>query len=143
MKLAHCCAAVLVVMTAGHVSAQGAKNAYDVVDTIVLPKGDAAAGRRAFEELKCVVCHRVSSDSGLPSPLAQSSGPVLNALLQLQTSADIASAIVSPSHSLSVRTSEAVKAQMSRQGLSPMGDYSRTMTLRQLADLLAYLRTVR
>src|SRR5919108_918647 len=130
MKLAKCCAALLVVMTAVPVSAQGTKNPYDVVDTIVLPKGDAAAGRPAFEDLKCFVCHRVSSDSTLPLPLAESSGPMLNALLQLQTSADIASAIVAPSHSLSVRTSEAVKAQMWRQGLSPMGDYSRTLTVR-------------
>jgi len=30
-----------------------------------------------------------------------------------------------------------------RQGLSPMGDFSRAMTVRQLADLLAYLRSVR
>lgn len=143
MKLAKYCAALLVVMTAAPAGAQDTKDAYDVVDTIVLPKGDAAAGRRAFEDLKCFVCHRVSGESALPLPVAESSGPMLNALLQRQTSADIAAAIIAPSHSVSVRTSDAVKAQMSRQWLSPMGDYSRTITVRQLADLLAYLRTVR
>jgi hypothetical protein len=142
MKFAPFAAALLVVIAAAPVRAQGAKYPYDVVDTIVLPKGDAAPGRQAFEELKCFMCHRVSSDLKMP-PLAELSGPTLTATLQLQTSSDIAAAIVAPSHSFSVRTSAAVKAQMGRQGLSPMGDYSRTLAVRQLADLLAYLRTAR
>jgi hypothetical protein len=143
MKFAPFTAVLLVVIAAAPVRAQGAKYPYDVVDTIVLPKGDAAAGRQAFEELKCFMCHRVSSDLKMPPPLAELGGPMLDATLQLQTSSEIAAAIVAPSHSFSVRTSDAVKAQMGRQGLSPMGDYSRTLTVRQLADLLAYLRTVR
>ena len=32
-----------------------------------------------------------------------------------------AAAIIAPSHSLSIRTSEAVEAQLSKQGASPMG----------------------
>lgn len=139
-------AAVLCVLLAGVPAyAQGAKGTYpyDLVDTIVLPKGDPVAGRRAFEDLKCFMCHRVAGEAKMPAAQAQMNGPLLNATLQLQTTADIAAAIVAPSHSLSVRTSEAVKAQMWRQGLSPMGDYSRTLTVRQLSDLLAFLRTVR
>jgi hypothetical protein len=77
------------------------------------------------------------------TPIAELKGPDLTALLQLQTRSDLANAIISPTHSLSVRTSEAVKAQMWKQGASPMGDFSRAMTVRQLADLLAYLRTIR
>jgi mono/diheme cytochrome c family protein len=115
---------------------------YQVVDTIVLPKGDASAGRQAFQDLKCHVCHRVAGEKEF-SPIAELQGPMLNATLQLQSASDIAAAIIAPSHSLSVRTSEAVKAQMWRQGMSPMGDFSRALTVRQLADLLAYLRTLR
>lgn len=115
---------------------------YQVVDTVVLPKGDARAGRVAFQELKCHVCHAVSGEKDF-SPIAELRGPALNATLQLQSSSDIAAAIIAPSHSLSVRTSEAVKAQMWRQGASPMGDYSEALTIRQLADLLAYLRSIR
>ena len=44
---------------------------------------------------------------------------------------------------LSIRTSEALKAQLHKQGASPMGDFSRAMTVRQFADLLTYLRSVR
>jgi hypothetical protein len=29
---------------------------------------------------------------------------------------------------------------LTKQGMSPMADFSRAMTVRQLADLLAYLR---
>jgi mono/diheme cytochrome c family protein len=115
---------------------------YQVVETVVLPKGDARAGRQAFQELKCHVCHAVSGEKDF-SPIAELRGPMLNATLQLQTSSDVAAAILAPSHSLSVRTSEAVKAQMWRQGASPMGDYSEVLTVRQLADLLAYLRSIR
>ena len=115
---------------------------YQVVDTIVLPKGDASAGRQAFQDLKCHVCHGVVGEKAF-SPIAELQGPMLNATLQLQSASDIAAAIIAPSHSLSIRTSEAVKAQMWRQGMSPMGDFSRVLTVRQLADLLAYLRSLR
>ena len=119
------------------------KYPYDVVSTVVLPKGDPQAGRKAFQELKCHVCHRVSGESGFESPIAELRGPDLNALLQLQETSDIAAAVIAPSHSLSIRTSEAVKARLAKQGVSPMGDFSRVMTVRQLADLLSYLRSVR
>jgi hypothetical protein len=115
---------------------------YQVLDTVVLPKGDARAGRQAFQDLKCHLCHRVAGEKDF-SPLAELQGPMLNATLHLQSASDIAAAIIAPSHSLSVKTSEAVKAQMWRQGLSPMGDFSRALTVRQLADLLAYLRSLR
>jgi hypothetical protein len=115
---------------------------YQAIDSIVLPKGDVRAGRQAFQDLKCHMCHKVAGEEGF-SPIAELGGPMLNATLQLQSASDIASAIIAPSHSLSIRTSEAVKAQMWRQGMSPMGDFSRVLTVRQLADLLAYLRSVR
>ena len=115
---------------------------YQVIDTIVLPKGDTRAGRQAFQDLKCHLCHGVAGEPEF-TPIAELQGPMLNATLQLQSASDIAAAIIAPSHSLSVRTSEAVKAQMWRQGLSPMSDFSRVLTVRQLADLLAYLRSLR
>ena len=115
---------------------------YQVVDSVVLPRGDAHAGRQAFQDLKCHVCHGVSGEKAF-SPIAGLQGPMLNATLQLQTGSDIAAAIIAPSHSLSVRTSESVKARMSEQGLSPMGDFSRVLTVRQLADLVAYCRSLR
>ena len=118
-------------------SAQTQRHPYDVVSTVVLPKGEVPAGRQAFQDLKCYTCHRVKGESGFPVPIAEMRGPDLNALLQLQDTSDIAASIIAPSHSLSIRTSEAAKAQLSKQAASPMGDFSRVMTVRQLADVLA------
>jgi hypothetical protein len=116
---------------------------YEQMETVVLPQGDVQAGRLAFQDLKCHLCHRVAGERAFAAPIAELRGPDLNALLQLQNPSDIAASIIVPSHSLSIRTSEAVKAQLYKQGLSAMGDFSRAMTVRQLSDLLAYLRSVR
>jgi mono/diheme cytochrome c family protein len=128
-------------LTPAWVAAQSATttNPYEVVNSVVLPQGDRQAGRKAFADLKCHVCHRVAGEKDF-SPIAALEGPRLNSTLQLQSPSDVAAAIIAPSHSLSIRTSEAVKAQLSKQGMSPMADFSRAMTVRQLADLLAYLR---
>ena len=134
---------VLMLACGGVAAAAQTRYPYDAVSTVVLPKGDVQAGRKAFQDLKCHICHRVSGESGFGAPIADLRGPDLNALLQLQETSDIAAAIIAPSHSLSIRTSEAVKAQLAKQGASPMGDFSRAMTVRQLADLLSYLRSVR
>jgi mono/diheme cytochrome c family protein len=109
----------------------------------VLPKGEVEAGRKVFQDLKCHLCHRVAGERMFAAPVAALPGPDLTALLQLQDTSAIAAAIIAPSHSLSIRTSEALKAQLHKQGASPMGDFSRAMTVRQFADLLAYLRSVR
>lgn len=42
---------------------------------------------------------------------------------------------------MSLKTSDEVQQQL-EGGLSPMPDFSRVMTLRQLADLLAYLQSL-
>jgi len=116
---------------------------YDVVATIVLPKGDASAGRQAFQDLKCHACHRVAGLSGLPAPIAEVRGPDLDATLRQRDPSELAEAIITPSHSVSVRSSPAVRDRLAREMSSPMGDFSRVLTVRQLADLLAYLRGLR
>ena len=116
---------------------------YETV-SVVLPEGDAQAGRQAFLALKCTACHRVAGEPQFPAPVADSQGPDLDRTLKLRSAADVAEAIIVPSHSMSVRTSAAVKKRLRGfQGiLSPMGDYSRVMTVRQLADLLVYLQAL-
>jgi hypothetical protein len=54
----------------------------------------------------------------------------------------LSTAIVSPSHELSSGLDEKVRAQLAG-ALSPMGDFSHMMTVRQLVDLHAYLRSVK
>ena len=49
---------------------------YDIVSTVVLPKGDVQAGRKAFQDLKCHVCHQVSGESGFTAPVTELRGPI-------------------------------------------------------------------
>jgi mono/diheme cytochrome c family protein len=110
--------------------------------TVVVPNGNVQAGRQAFVDLKCTACHRVPGESAFPPPFADSLGPDLGARGPHRTSSDLATAIISPSHAVSVNVSPALKARLRDGVLSPMGDFSQAMTVRQLCDLVAYLRSI-
>jgi len=108
---------------------------------VVLPKGEPGAGRQAFLDLECTVCHRVTQDPEFPAPVSRSQGPDLDHTLRLRPVSELAAAIILPSHSMSLKTSDELKKRLEGV-LSPMGDFSRIMTVRQLADLLAYLQSL-
>ncbi len=112
--------------------------------SVVLPQGDADAGRKAFLALQCTTCHRVAGEPKFPAPVADNQGPELNRMLRRRPASEVAEAIIVPSHSMSVRTSAAIKRRLQSMPdiLSPMGDCGRVMTVRQFADLLAYLQTI-
>lgn len=101
-----------------------------------LPEGDAKAGREAYLLLKCNACHAVYNDN-LPAPVSEKTGPVLGLAQMDYALGWLASAIVTPSHTLS--TGEAGLSEGGQQ--SRMGDFSETMTVRQLIDILAYLKS--
>jgi hypothetical protein len=109
---------------------------------VVLPAGDRQAGRQAFVDLRCTACHRVAGETAFPAPLPGTPGPDLDRSLALRPASDVAGAIIVPSHSMSLKTSDDVKRRLEETLLSPMGDFSRVMTVRQLADLLAYLTSL-
>lgn len=110
---------------------------YETV-TLTLPKGSADGGRQAFIDLRCTACHEVAGDSTLPRPVSSSPGPTLGAAQPGRPPGSLATAIVAPSHSMSIATSPETRANVEGV-LSPMGDYSDTMAVRQLLDLIAYL----
>jgi hypothetical protein len=114
---------------------------YDLVQ-LTLPSGDAAAGRQAFIDLRCTGCHRVADEPDLPPPVSESTGPDLGPDLAPQSLGILATSIVAPSHAMSIRTSPDTRERVDGV-LSPMGDYSGAMTVRQLLDVLAYLDDVR
>lgn len=114
---------------------------YDLVE-LTLPGGDADAGRQVFVDLRCTACHRVEGEPDLGEPVSTSVGPDLGPELAAQPLGNLATAIVAPSHAMSIRTSPDTRGQVDGV-LSPMGDYSEVMTMRQLLDVLAYLDAVR
>jgi hypothetical protein len=124
-------------------AARPAPSQYDTKSvTVVLPNGERQAGRQAFLDLKCSVCHRVPGETTFPAPVSGTQGPDLDHTLGLRPVSELAAAIIVPSHSMSVKTSDEVKKRLETMLLSPMGDFSRTMTVRQLTDLLAYLTSL-
>jgi hypothetical protein len=124
-------------------AARPAPSQYDTkAMTVVLPHGESHAGRQAFLDLKCSACHRVAGETTFPAPVSETQGPDLDYTLGRRPVSELAAAIIVPSHSMSVKTSDEVKRRLETMLLSPMGDFSRTMTIRQLADLLAYLTSL-
>ncbi len=109
--------------------------------TEALPAGDAKAGRQAFLDLRCTTCHAVPSEADFPLPVGANQGPPIVGGLGTRDVSYLVTAIASPSHEISMNTSEELKARLEGV-LSPMGDFSEAMTVRQLVDLLAYVRSV-
>ena len=131
--------AMLVVIAAGALLAVAATPEGYVTFNVALPSGDAAAGRIVFRELKCNACHAVAGEEGqsmAPPVASMVPAPLLGPDLAQKDLGEVATAVVAPSHKVS-----SVIAERAGGKLSPMGDFSQLLTVRQLADLLAYLRS--
>jgi hypothetical protein len=93
---------------------------------VSLPVGNADAGKEAARAMQCHVCHEIVG-SGFPAPHAELRGPVLGAAHAGRAADSLAAAILAPSHD---------------RAEGQMGDYSEAMTVRQLIDIVAYLRSL-
>jgi hypothetical protein len=104
-----------------------------------LPAGDVAQGRAAFTDLRCHSCHQVSGVD-LPAPVATHAVPVKlgGVVPAYRTDGDLVTAIINPSHRL---TGGYDKRLVSTGSLSRMGDFTESMTVRQLVDLVAFLQS--
>ncbi len=100
-----------------------------------LPKGDAAAGRKVFGDLKCSVCHGVENDPEFASGPGVSS--TFGAKQADYAAGWIANSIVSPSHTIALSSEES-----GENGLSKMSDFADKMTVRELIDLVAYIKSL-
>ncbi len=104
---------------------------------LVVPVGDPQAGREAFAALNCTSCHAVQGDRDLAQPVAMVPVPVLGSTHGKMSPGKLASSIVSPSHTVSKEVAVQTEGE-----LSPMGDLTEAMTVRQLIDLVAFLRSL-
>ncbi|MFW6198633.1 MAG: c-type cytochrome [Acidobacteriota bacterium] len=102
-------------------------------EALHLPRGDVEAGHQAFLDLRCHYCHAVTGDETLPEPMARVRGTEIGPELASQSAARLAESIIDPSH-------EIPPPRNSR--LSPMGDFSEAMTVRQLIDLITYIQSI-
>ena len=104
-----------------------------------LPSGDGTAGRQAFLDLRCWSCHEIEGGD-MPKPVATPAVPVFLGGNARSAPDDLylLQAIVNPSHELAPGwgTENVQSGNVSR-----MGDYSQVMTVRQLLDLIAFLKS--
>ncbi len=124
---------------------------------LLLPEGDAAAGKQAFMDLGCPVCHTVRGVDGLPAPAAPQASFELGPTIAGLSRGGVATSVIAPTHvnaeatvlwSASERgqsvwlgpgqiVAEAESTQ--KRPASRMTDYTGVMTVRQLSDLVAFL----
>ncbi len=104
--------------------------------TLALPAGDPQAGRATFHALRCAACHAVAEDESSP-PKIDAPAPVLGRLQARLGPGRLATAIVAPSHEISPEARPAMEGDA-----SPMKEYSDVLTVRQLVDLVAYVRSL-
>lgn len=104
-----------------------------------LPAGDPVAGKQAFVEMRCWSCHEVYGGD-MPQPVAEPRMPVYIGGNVRSEPDDLylLRAIAAPSHELAKGWgTEGVQSGT----LSRMGDYSRVMTVRQLLDVIAFIKS--
>ena len=112
-----------------------AGEALDVM-TLTLPEGDPEAGRAAFLALSCTSCHRATGEPEFPDPVSANPGPEIGRYQGQQSPSRLANSIFAPSHEVSWD-----QGKSREDDLSPMGDFSEAMTVRQFMDLIAYIRS--
>jgi mono/diheme cytochrome c family protein len=104
-----------------------------------LPDGDPVRGEAVFVAQKCNACHQVDGVR-LPAPVADPAVPVVlgGETIRVRTEGELVTAIVHPSHSLAFgyRNEDVASGRLSR-----MGDFSESMSVRDLIDVVAFLQS--
>lgn len=101
---------------------------------IKMPQGDPQMGKVSFKEMKCLQCHQVLGEGGED---VKNVGPELSDIGSLQSTEYLMESILSP-NALIVKG----EGYVGEDGLSKMPEYHDTMTLRQLFDIVAYMKTL-
>lgn len=102
-----------------------------------IPKGNPAKGKKAFVKLKCTTCHQTADHASAVPPVAAKTGPTLGMTQAEYSSGWIANSIVSPSHTIAIDSD----GQSEGGKLSRMPDFTNVMTVRQLIDIIAYIKS--
>ena len=104
----------------------------------LLPPGDAAEGRKAFVSMECFACHEVKGESfPQTSKTPRGKGPELTGMGSHHPAEYFAESIINPNRVIVEGT-----GYTGPDGLSTMPSYADTMTLKQLVDVVAYLKSL-
>lgn len=108
-------------------------------ESFFLPEGDAKAGKEAFERLRCNSCHWVRNRLDLSPPVADKPGPILTPKQADYSIGWLANSIISPSHTIALDS----KGEAEGSELSRMGNFAETMTVREMIDIVAFIRSLK
>ena len=102
------------------------------------PKGDPAKGREVFAKLECYSCHEVRGET-FPAPSEKEKvGPELSAMAPLHEAEYFAEAIINPGAQI-----ERGKGYEAPDGSSKMPSFNDSMTIQEMIDLVAYLKSLK
>lgn len=118
--------------------AQSEEYAFDADQMIFLPVGSARHGEKAFERLKCFTCHKVPGSS-FPDPINPDLAPSLGALQASYPAGWIAQQVLLTMHA---PENGGARDFWEDDPVSVMGDFSYVMTVRELTDIVAYIKSL-
>lgn len=104
----------------------------------LLPPGDPAEGRKVYVAMKCFTCHEIKGER-FPQAAKNPGdvGPELTGIGRYHPAEYLAETILNPN-----RVIIEGAGHTGPDGLSKMPDYAESMTLAQLVDLAAYLKSL-
>jgi mono/diheme cytochrome c family protein len=103
-----------------------------------MPPGDAAEGRTVFVSLECFACHEVKGENfPQTSKTPRGTGPELTGMGGHHPAEYFAESIINPN-----RVIVQGEGYTGADGLSKMPSYADTMTIKQVVDVVAYLKSL-
>ena len=107
-----------------------------------LPKGDPVEGREIFVAVECYKCHEVKGEK-FPQVAEREKGvgPELSQMAWMHPVEFFAESIVNPN--AVIDASDKAKGYLGEDGKSKMPDYNNILTVKQVADLAAYLASLK
>src|SRR5574337_1996737 len=111
-----------------------------------IPAGDHHAGRQVFADFECFKCHEVAGEA-FPAPKAEQGdvGPALSGMGAMHPTEYFVETMIDPNASVAWRIKhhkDEQKGYLGADGKSKMPSYNDTMTVQQLIDLVAYLKSL-
>jgi sulfur-oxidizing protein SoxX len=103
-----------------------------------LPEGDPAKGRQAFAKFECYKCHEVKGENFPTAADKENLGPELSMMGPMHDAEYFAESIVNPS-----KVIEKGKGYAAKDGSSRMPSFNDSMTVQELVDLVAYLKSLK
>jgi L-cysteine S-thiosulfotransferase len=104
-----------------------------------LPTGSPEAGRRAFIELRCYVCHQVKGVDARFEGTAAASVELGGKVTRVKGYAELVTSIINPTHKIpAARTARDMAPP--GESLMTLAGLNDVMTVTQLVDLVAFLQ---